>query len=114
MIEHVIYDCTERVLLHNNVYLQLIPVTLDNWQALKDQVCPNQNLHKPGTGINQKPEEPIENCIGVFCVRENGDFIQDGCLTVIDTGIFYIIKGLNRTELSFVAMDDDGRIKVVR
>jgi hypothetical protein len=110
-IEHVIFDCSERVLLHEGVYLQLIPVTTSNWQALKDTVCPNQNLHKPKTELE---EGGYEDCIGLFCVKENGTFIPDGCIWVIDGGIFYIIKGLNRTALSFVAMDAEGRIVVVR
>lgn len=104
-IEHVIYDCSERVLLHGDVYLQLVPVTNSNWQALKDTVCPKQNLHKPSGD---------EDCIGLFCVNANGDFIPNGCILVCDLGIFYIIKGLNKTKLSFLAMDEDGRIQIVR
>lgn len=104
-VEHVIYDCSEKVLLHNGVYLQLLPVTKANWQALKDNVCPDQNLRKPSAD---------EDCIGMFCVKENGDMILNGCIWVCDLGIFYIIKGLNRRELSFIAMDDAGRIKIVR
>lgn len=105
VIEHVIYDCAERVLLHGDVYVQLVPVTKENWQQLKDEVCPGQNLHKPLTD---------ENCIGIFCVKQNGDFIQNGCITVLDGGVFYILKGLNDRALSFIAKDDEGRIKVVR
>lgn len=104
-IEHVIYDCEEKVKLHDDVYLQLIPVTNDNWQALKDTVCPKQNLHKP---------QSEEDCIGVFCVREDGEFIPNGCILVCDLGIFYVIKELNRTALSFMGMDDEGRIQIVR
>jgi hypothetical protein len=104
-IEHVIYDCAEKVQLHGDVYLQLVNVTPENWQALKDTVCPGQNLHKPLS------EEP---CIGIFCVRSNGDFVTNGCIVVCDLGVFYVIKGLNRTELPFMAMDEAGRIKIVR
>jgi hypothetical protein len=104
-IEHVIFDCSERVLLH------LIPVTTSNWQALKGTVCPAQNLHKPKT---LQDDGTYEDCIGLFCVKENGTFIPNGCIWVIDGGIFYIIKGLNRTALPFMALDDEGRIVVVR
>lgn len=108
-IEHVIYDCNERVLVHGDVYLQLVPVTHENWKALKDTVCPGQNLHKP---------QGEDDCIGVFCVKENGDFIKDGCLLVCDyedgLGVFYVIKGLNRSKLSFISMDEEGRINIVR
>ena len=104
-VEHVIYDCNERKLLFEDVYLQLIPVTNSNWDALKRDVCPGQNLHKPST---------TEDCIGVFCVEENGTFIPNGCILVEDQGIFYVIKGLNPERLSFIEKDADGRIKIVR
>jgi len=84
-VEHVIFDCNERKQLHGSVYVQLIPVTNDNWSALKRNVCPGQNLHKPLTE---------EDCIGIFCVLEDGTFITNGCILVEDQGIFYVIKGL--------------------
>jgi hypothetical protein len=105
MVEHVIYDCNERVQLHGDVYVQLIPVTRENVEEIQSTITPGQNMHRPMTE---------ESCIGCFCVRENGDFIIDGCLFVIDTGVFYILKGLNSRELAFIAVDDEGRIKVVR
>jgi hypothetical protein len=85
-IEHVIFDCSEVVHLHDDVYLKLT------------------YLEKEGE---------IGKLIGILACEEDGTEIPDGLIAYLQNGIWYRCENLNKERLSFIGMDSKGRIKLV-
>lgn len=84
-VQHIIYDHEEVIPYYDNVYLKLVYVKKEGFEG---------------------------NLIGVHACEKDGTLIKQGLIVVLENGVWVRQPNLNKTRLSFISVDELGRIQI--